>query len=175
MRAAVASHDGNVLLCEDRSTCAQNWASGRGAFREEKIKRFASCGICDHRKSGRTRAKMTGCGGIVLGTPLRNPFDATDEPSRCSPSQAAIRRTMIGIHRQFGKFSWFTSVTCQASHQRTEPSALLMEIDMPESLAKCGRGPSCLTAIDGIADKKLIVVDHQLRKRIAGIQGERAR
>ena len=40
MRRAVTSHDGYVLLREDRSTCAQNWASRRGAvnFRQEKLK-----------------------------------------------------------------------------------------------------------------------------------------
>ena len=67
------------------------------------------------------------------GCPL-DPFEATDEPSGCSPSQAAIRRTMIVFNHQFGKFSHSccvdsqTSVTRQASRQRKEP--LLTEIDV---------------------------------------------
>ena len=62
-----------------------------------------------------------------------DPFEATDKPAGCSPSQAAIRRTMIVFNHQFGKFSHSccvdsqTSVTRQASCQRKEP--LLTEID----------------------------------------------
>ena len=33
--------------------------------------------------------------------------------------------------------------------------------------AKCGRRPLCMTVMDGVPDKKLVVVDHQLRKSIA--------
>ena len=105
-----------------------------------------------------------------------DPFDATDEPSGCSPSQAAIRRTMIVFNHQFGKFSHSccvdsqTSVTRQVSRQRKEP--LLTEIDVNA----CGVRPPpaviplCMTAVmDGVPDKKLVVIEHQLRKSIAGV------
>ena len=32
-----------------------------------------------------------------------------------------------------------------------------------------------MTVMDGVPDKKLVVVDHQLQKSIAGVRGERAR
>ena len=35
--------------------------------------------------------------------------------------------------------------------------------------------PLCMNAMDGVPDKKLAVVDHQLRESIAGVRGERAR
>ena len=68
-----------------------------------------------------------------------DPFDATDEPSGCSPSQAAIWRTMIVFNHQFGRFSHSctcsvdsqTSVTRQASRLRKEP--LLTEIHVNAS------------------------------------------
>ena len=98
---------------------------------KKKIKRFTSSGISGHSKSGTTQTKLNGRG--PEGCPL-DPFDATDEPSGCSPSQAAIRRTMIVFNHQFGKFSHSccvdsqTSVTRQASRQRKEP--LPTEIDV---------------------------------------------
>ena len=69
MRGAVTSHDGYVLLREDRSTRAQIWASRRGAFtfRQEKIKMFASSGISGHSKSGRTQTKLDGREGMSFG------------------------------------------------------------------------------------------------------------
>ena len=72
MRGAVTSHDGHILLREDRSARAQNWASRRGAFtfRQEKVKRFASGGISGHSKSGRTQTKLNGRGGMSF-EPLR--------------------------------------------------------------------------------------------------------
>ena len=84
--------------------------------------------VATAKVKGRRRS-WTGAEGCPL-----DPFDATDEPSGCSPSQAAIRRTMIVFNHQFGKFSHSccvdsqTSVTRQASHQQKEP--LLTEIDV---------------------------------------------
>ena len=75
------------------------------------------------------RRRWTGADGCPW-----DPFGATDEPSGSSPSQAAIRRTMIVFNHQFGKFLHTccvdsqTSVTRQASHQRKE--SLLTEIDV---------------------------------------------
>ena len=70
-------------------------------FGKKKIKRFASSGINGLSKSGEGRRRSwTGEEGCPL-----DPFDATDEPSGCSPSQAAIPRTMIVFNHQFGKFS----------------------------------------------------------------------
>ena len=93
------------------------------------------------------------------GCPL-DPFDATDEPSGCSPSQAAIRRTMIVFNHQLGKFSHScgvdsqTSVTRQASRQRKEP--LLTEIDV--NACEVRPPPAvislCMTVMDGVPDKK---------------------
>ena len=85
---------------------------------------------------------------------------------------------MIVFNHQFGKFLHSccvdsqTSVTRQASRQR---KPLLTEIDVNADGAKCGRRPLCMTVMDGIPDKKLVIVDHQLRKSIAGVRGERAR
>ena len=78
------------------------------------------------------------------GCPL-DPFDATDEPSGCSPSQAAIRTTMIVFNHQLGKFSHSccvnsqTSVTRQASRQRKEPLPQWRRSTWTR--AKCGRRP----------------------------------
>ena len=102
MRGAVTSHDGHILLREDRSTRAQNWASGRGAFtfwQEKKLKGSpvvfsVATAIVEGRRRSWTGGK---------GCPL-DPFDATDEPSGCSPSQAAIRRTI-----------WLSSTTSSES------------------------------------------------------------
>ena len=99
--------------------------------KKKKNKRFASSGISGHSNSGRTQTKLNVRG--PEGCPL-DPFDASDEPSECSPSEAAIRRTMIVFNHQFGKFSHSccvdsqTSVTRQASRQRNEP--LLTEIEV---------------------------------------------
>ena len=80
--------------------------------------------ISGYSKRGRTQTKLNGLQRDVLVTSLRNPFDATDESSRCLPSQAEIRRTMIVINRQFGKFSWF--MLCRLTdvcHGPSEPPA----------------------------------------------------
>ena len=92
-----------------------------------------------------------------------DPFDTTDEPSGCSPSQAAIRRTMIVFNHQFGKFSHSccvdsqTSVKRQASRQRKEP--LLTEIDVNACKVRPTPAviPLCLTVMDGFPDKYFVV------------------
>ena len=125
--------DGHILLREDRSTRAQNWASRRSRSfyfsARKKLKGSPVVVSVATAKVEGCRRSWTGAEGCPL-----NPFDATDEPSGCSPSQAAIRRTMIVFNHQFGKFSHSccvdsqTSVTRQASRQRKEP--LLTEIDV---------------------------------------------
>ena len=83
---------------------------------------------------------------------------------------------MIVFNHQFGKFSHSccvdsqTSVTRQASRQRKEP--LLTEMDV--NACEVWPRPLWMTVMDGVPDKKL-VVDHQLRKSIASVRGERAR
>ena len=177
MPGAVTSHDGHILLREDRSTCAQNWASRRGAFTFRQKKKLKGSpvvvSVATAKGEGRRRSWTGG-----EGCPL-DPFDATDEPTGCSPSQAVIRRTMFVFDHQFGKFSHSccvdsqTSVTRQAGRQRKE--TLLTEIDVNA----CDVRPPpavillCMTVMDGVPDKKLVVVDHQLRK-IASVRGERA-
>ena len=77
--------------------------------------------VATAKVEGRRRSWM-GAEGCLL-----DPFDATDEPSGCSPSQAAIRRIMIVFNHQFGKFSHSccvdseTSVRRQESRQRKNP------------------------------------------------------
>ena len=143
MRGAVTSHDGYVLLREDRSTHAQNWAFRRGAFAFSKStcshvllllgkKKLKGVPMVVSVATAKVEGRRRSCMGAE-GCPF-DPFDATDELPGCSPSQAAIRRTMIVFNHQFGKFLHSccvdsqTSVTCQASHQRKEP--LLTEIDV---------------------------------------------
>ena len=121
--------------------------------------------VATAKVEGRRRS-WTGAEGCPL-----DPFDATDEPSGCSPSQSAIRRSMIVFNHQFGKFSHSccvdsqTSVTRQSSRQRKEP--LLTEIDVSACEV---RPPPAVPVMDGVPDKKLVVVDHQLRKSIAGVR-----
>ena len=87
---------------------------------------------------------------------------------------------MIVFNHQFGKFSHSccvdsqTSLTRQASRQRKEP--LLTEIDVNACEVRPPPAVHGLfTVMDGVPDKKLVVVDHQLQKSIAGVRGERAR
>ena len=74
--------------------------------------------VATAKVEGRRRS-WTGGEGCTL-----DPFDATDEPSGCSPSQAAIRRTMIVFNHQFGKFSHSCCVD-------TAISALIFEGKFP--------------------------------------------
>ena len=116
------------------------------------------------------------------GCPL-DPFDATDEPSGCSPSQAAIRRTIIVFNHQFGKFSHSCCVDSQTSVSDSRAKRAASEKNpcwrrSTWTRAKCGRRPlwSCCAWLSWTAfPTKKLVVDHQLRKSIAGVRGERAR
>ena len=168
MRGAVTS-DGYVLLREDRSARAQNWASRRGAFtfRQEKIKRFASSGISGHNRSGRTQTKLNGRGGMSFG-PLRRDrravftscdsknYDCLQPPVRkvlafmlCrltdvrhAPSEPPVKRTLAD------------------GDQRKEP--LLTEVDVNACEV---RPPPAVHDCHGRRSRqKLVVVDHQLRK-----------
>ena len=73
--------------------------------------------VATAKVEGRRRS-WTGAEGCSL-----DPFDATDEPSGCSPSQAAIRRTMIVFNHQFGKFSHSCCRLTDVRHAPSEPPA----------------------------------------------------
>ena len=173
MRGAVTSHDGHDLLREDQSTRAQNWAFRRGAFtfRQEKNKRFASSGISGHSKSRRNQTKLNGRG---LWTP------STRQTSRLG----------VRLHKLRFEELWLSSTTSSESscihvvstHRRSSRAKRAASEKNPcwrrstwMRATRCGHRPLCMTDMDGVPDKKLVVVDHQLRKSIAGVRRERAR
>ena len=165
MRGAVTSHDGHILLREDRSTRAQNWVSRRGAFtfRQEKIKRFASSGISGHSRSGRTQAKLNGWGGMSFG-PLR----CDRRPVQVFTFTSCDSKNYDCLQPPVGKVLAF--MLCRLTdvcHAPSEPPAkrTLADGGLTWTRAKCGRPPMCMTVMDGVPDKKLVVVDHQLRKK----------
>ena len=178
MRGAVTSHDGHVLFREDRSTRTQNWASRRGAFtfRQEKIKRFASSGVSGHSKSGitRTQTKLNRRGGMSF-RPLQRDRRAVRvfafiscDSKNYDCLQPPVRKVLAFMLRRL----------TDVPHAPSEPPAKRTLACWRRSTwmrAKCGRRPLCMTVMDGVPDKKLVVVDHQLQKSIAGVRGERAR
>ena len=174
MRGTVTSHE-HVLFREDRSTRAQNWASRRGAFtfRQEKLKGLGSpvvVSVATAKVEGRRRS-WTGAEGCPF-RPLRRDRRAV----RVFALTSCDSKNYDCLH-QFGKFSHSccvdsqTSITRQASRQRKEP--LLTEIDVNACEV---RPPTAVHDCHGRRSRqKLVVVDHQLRKSIAGVRGERAR
>ena len=73
MRGTVTNHDGYVLIRENRSIytrSAELLEEELLLLGKKKLKRFASSGISDHSKSGRTQTKLNARGGMSLG-PLR--------------------------------------------------------------------------------------------------------
>ena len=157
MRGAVTSHDGYVLLREDRSARAQNRASRRGAFtfRQEKIKRFASSGISGHNRSGRTQTKLNGRRGMSFG-PLRRDrralrvfaftscdsknYDCLQDSTTRSKSS---RIHVVSTHRRPSRAKRATSEKNPCWRRSTW------------TRAKCGRRPLCMTVMDGVQDKNL--------------------
>ena len=110
--------------------------------------------------TAKVEGRRRSCTGAE-GCPL-DPFDATDESSGCSPSQAAIRRTMIVFNHQFGKFSHSrcvnsqTSVTRQASRQRKEP--LVTEIDVNACEVRRRPPPAVMTVMHGFPDNNSLSI-----------------
>ena len=163
------------LLREDRSTRAQNWASRRGAFtfRQEKIKRFASSGISGHSKSRRTHTKLNGRGGMSFG-----PLWRDRRAVRVFAFTSCVSKNYDSLQPPVRKVLAF--MLCRlpdVRHSPSEPPAK-RTYWRRSTWTRAVRPPPaavCMTVMDGVPDKKLVVVDHQLRKSIAGVRGERAR
>ena len=154
MRGAVTTHDRHILLREDRSTRAQNWASRRGAFtfRQEKNTRFASSGISGHSKSGRTQTKLNRHGGISFGPLRRNrravrvfAFTSCDSKNYdClqTTSSESSRIHVGSTHR------------CPSCAKRAASEKNPCWRRSTWTRAKCGGRPLCMTVMDGVPDKK---------------------
>ena len=176
MRGAVTSHDGYVLLREDRSLHAL-----RTELLEEellllgkkKIKRFASSGISGHSKSGRTQTKMNRRGGMSLG-PLRRDRRAV----RVFAFTSCNSKNYDCLQPPVRKVLAF--MLCRLTdvrHAPSEPPAkrILADGDRPERVRSAAAARCAWLSWTAFPKKKLVVVDHQLRKSIAGVRGERAR
>ena len=115
--------------------------------------------VATAKVKGRRRS-WTGAEGCPL-----DPFDATDEPSGCSPSQAAIRRTMIDFTSSESSRIHMHVVSTHRRPSRAKRAACEKNPCWRRSTwmrATCGRRPLCMTVMDGVPDKKLVVVDHHI-------------
>ena len=153
MRGTVTRHDGYVLL------------------RKENIKRFASSGIGGHSKSRRTQTKLNG--GMSLG-PLRRDIRAV----RVFAFTSCDSKSYDCFQPPVRKVLAF--MLCRLAYVRHAPSEqpakrTLVDGDRRELVRSAAAAPWAWLSWTAFPTRKLVVVDHQVRKSIAGVRGERAR
>ena len=155
MRGAVMSHDGYVLLREDRSTRAQNWASRRGAFtfRQEKNSKVHQYWYQWPQQKWKDADEDERARRDVLGT-----------PSTRQTSCPGVRLHMYKL--QFEEL-WLSSTTRSESsrihvvstHRRPSRAKRAASEKNPSwrrstwTRAKCSRRPLCMTVMDGVPTK----------------------